>query len=239
MRLFERYLFPWLPREVPSSKPCQFVYSVEPSGSEGCFHIKRNASIVARDVEGRVLFTTLQQVLDDTLIARLDGRAAIHAGVVVSQGRAILLPGASRAGKTTLVRELIARGAHYSSDEFAVLDSEGLVHPWPRALMVRNECQMQEPILATELGAEVQSEPARVALVVLLNYRPGAKFEVQPLTGSETMIRLLKNTPHVLAENPDILGALAATCRVGLGFEGVRGDAAEAAEALMQLSRAS
>jgi len=232
----DRYLLPWLPRVAKSSpKGSEVVYSVDPCGNDGCFKIQRGARTIAHGIAANLLFTALQQILDDLLIARLGERAAVHAGVAVYQGHAILLPGSSGSGKTTLVRELISRGARYSSDEFAVLDSDGLVHPWPRALMIRNACQIQEPLLATELGAKLQREAARVKLIVLLRYVPGATFDVQPLAGSETMIKLLQNTPHVLAEKPGMLGTLAAACRTALSFEGVRGAAGEAAEALIGL----
>ncbi|MFN8625355.1 MAG: hypothetical protein U0587_05160 [Candidatus Binatia bacterium] len=58
----------------------------------------------------------------------------VHAGVVEWRGRAILIPGRSRSGKTTLVTALIRAGAGYYSDEFAVLDRFGRVHPWARPL---------------------------------------------------------------------------------------------------------
>lgn len=237
--LLNRYLLPWLPRYSGYSDADGVVFCVEHAGDQGCFAIKRGASIISNNVAETDLFTRLQQAVDEVIITRLAACVAVHAGVVVFQGRAIVLPGSSHVGKTRLVRELIARGAQYSSDEFAMLDAAGRVHPWPRALMVRNERQRQRPILATELGAEVQRDPARVALVVLLKYRPGAMFDVHPLTGSDTVIRLLTNTPHILADDPNIIRPLAAACSVGLGFEGVRGEAAEAAEKLIQLVRAS
>src|SRR5262249_53029615 len=56
----------------------------------------------------------------------------VHAGVVGYGGRAILLPGRSFSGKTTLVAELARAGAEYYSDEYAVLDSAGAVHAYPR-----------------------------------------------------------------------------------------------------------
>ncbi len=64
-------------------------------------------------------------------------RVFVHAGVVVCQGRGILLPGRSFSGKSTLVAELIRAGAEYYSDEYAVLDSTGSVHPYPRPLSIR------------------------------------------------------------------------------------------------------
>ena len=55
-----------------------------------------------------------------------------HAGVVGWRGRAIVIPGRSHAGKSTLVAELVRRGAVYYCDEFAVLHETGRVHPYRR-----------------------------------------------------------------------------------------------------------
>ncbi len=55
------------------------------------------------------------------------GQVFIHAGVVEWKGKAIVIPGRSHAGKTTLVAELLRAGATYYSDEFAVLESDGRV----------------------------------------------------------------------------------------------------------------
>jgi len=46
----------------------------------------------------------------------------VHAGVVALRGRALVIPGESFSGKTTLVRALVEAGATYYSDEYAVLD---------------------------------------------------------------------------------------------------------------------
>jgi hypothetical protein len=42
----------------------------------------------------------------------------------------MVLPGKSFAGKTTLVAALVRAGAEYWSDEYAVLDANGDVHPY-------------------------------------------------------------------------------------------------------------
>ena len=57
---------------------------------------------------------------------------------VLSVGKAaIVMPGASFAGKTTMVRAWLEAGATYYSDEFAVLDRTGRVHPFARPLAIR------------------------------------------------------------------------------------------------------
>jgi hypothetical protein len=63
----------------------------------------------------------------------------LYAGVVAWQGHAIVFPGRSLSGKTTLVREMLRLGATYYSDEFAVVDNSGLVHSFPRPLGIRED----------------------------------------------------------------------------------------------------
>ena len=46
-------------------------------------------------------------------------------------GGALLLPGGSFTGKTTLVGALVRAGAVYYSDQYALLDEDGLIHPYP------------------------------------------------------------------------------------------------------------
>jgi len=66
-------------------------------------------------------------------------RFFVHAGVVGWNGRAIVIPGQSKIGKTTLVEEFLRIGATYYSDEFAVFDRRGYVHPFARPLRVRTD----------------------------------------------------------------------------------------------------
>ena len=54
-------------------------------------------------------------------------RVFLHAGVVGWRGKAIIIPADSFKGKSTLVAELVRNGATYFSDEFAVVDANGLV----------------------------------------------------------------------------------------------------------------
>ena len=67
------------------------------------------------------------------------GKVFLHAGVVGWKGRAIVIPATSFSGKTTLVAELVKRGAQYYSDEYAVLDAEGKVEPFPEMAFVARD----------------------------------------------------------------------------------------------------
>ena len=61
----------------------------------------------------------------------------LHAGVIGWRDRAFVFPGPSFAGKSTLIAELVRAGATYYSDEYAVVDEDGRVHPYARALQMR------------------------------------------------------------------------------------------------------
>ena len=67
------------------------------------------------------------------------GYLFVHAGCVDWRNRAIVIPGRSYAGKTTLTRALLEAGATYYSDDYAVIDPSGAIHPFPRLLRVRPE----------------------------------------------------------------------------------------------------
>src|SRR6267142_2744385 len=68
--------------------------------------------------------------------------------------------GRSLSGKTTLVRELLRRGATYYSDEFAVVDDFGNIHPFPRPLGIREDSTFaQTKYAAATLGATSGIKP--------------------------------------------------------------------------------
>jgi hypothetical protein len=62
----------------------------------------------------------------------------VHAGVVAFGQHAVVLPGQSRAGKSTLVHALVNEGATYLSDEFAVFQADGGVHSFRKPISLRD-----------------------------------------------------------------------------------------------------
>src|SRR5262249_10896677 len=65
-------------------------------------------------------------------------RIFVHAGVVGWKGKAIVIPGPSYSGKSTIVAALVRAGASYYSDEYAVFDARGRVHPFAKDLEMRD-----------------------------------------------------------------------------------------------------
>lgn len=119
----------------------------------------------------------------------------VHAGVVGWQGKAIMIPGRSFSGKTSLVTALIKRGATYYSDEFAILDSQGWVRPYPSPLSVREGDDLNaKKYAAEELGGQVGVEPLPVGLVVITHYQPEAQWRPRTLSPAQAMLALMNNT---------------------------------------------
>lgn len=62
----------------------------------------------------------------------------LHASSLEINGRGVIFPGDSGHGKSTLALGLLARGARYLCDEFAMIHAESLeLHPYPRALCLK------------------------------------------------------------------------------------------------------
>jgi hypothetical protein len=236
-----RYLLPWLPRVPAPRQDVDLRFMLTRNSAAGGFpekfQVRLNDRVIAESEALPYLFTLLQQAVDECMIGNLHRETAVHAGVVAYHGKAIVLSGPSGAGKSRLVQELLRQGAEYCSDEYAILDALGNVRPYPRALMIRKDGEEQHPVLASDFGAKVRTEPAPVALILFLRYQPDAPgLDMAPLDRSEALIRLLQNTPQVLAEKPDVIEPLTAAVSRAVSFAGVRCDAAETAAEILRLA---
>jgi hypothetical protein len=160
-------------------------------------------------------------------------RLFVHAGVVGWGGEAVVIPGRSFSGKSRLVEALVRAGASYFSDEYAVFDDQGLVHPYPKPLSIRGADggpARKYPVEA--LGGRAAIEPLPVGLVALTVYRPGARCTTVRLSSGQAVLALLDNT--VLARSrPDV--ALNTLQRVASGALALRGERGEADEAVAVL----
>ena len=204
---------------------------------------RRRVSGLSVRVDGQMLARGLShaQALDvfeselQLSVARLARpEVFVHAGVVAVAGRAILLPGRSGAGKTTLVRALVAAGATYYSDEYAVLDREGRVHPYARRPSVRKRAGHKEraPVPRRRGRAGVP-----IGLVVVTRYVPDAEWALVPLSAGERVLALLANTVPARDRPAEVLAVLARASGPAHGFRTDRGPAGRAARALLALAR--
>jgi hypothetical protein len=164
----------------------------------------------------------------------------VHAGVVGVKDRAIVLPGRSFAGKTTLVAALVQAGAEYWSDEYAVLDAEGFVHPYPKPLSVRiDDTRVTEERAVESLGGRAGNRPLPVALIAFTTYRPGVVFAPRPCTTGEGAIKLLEHSIAARSRPEQVLATVRRAASDAAILEGDRGDADEAASAMLSRQPAS
>ncbi len=231
--ILERYTFPSFPRIVNViEKP---DISIRVVRVEDQLQLLVDDVVVASACLAISLVPDLIRVLDDAVIQRLTTLRAVHAGAVQWGERALLLPGSTHAGKSALVAELLRRGATYFSDEYALIDSEGLVHPYPRPLLLRNGRPEQVPMLPGECNASVGEVPAPIGWILSLQYLPEYTWNVTAITQSEAVLTLLRNTPHILAESPDMVRAFKRAVAGAVCFAGHRNEAVEAVDHILRL----
>ncbi|HJQ44328.1 MAG TPA: hypothetical protein VJ831_14665 [Jatrophihabitantaceae bacterium] len=158
-------------------------------------------------------------------------RIAVHAGVVAVRDRAIVLPGSSMAGKSTLVAALLELGATYFSDEFALLDDQGLVWPYPRPLTLRGADGRARSLPSD--AADVGGPPVPLGLVADLHFSPEG-WLVDEVSAAHGVLALLKNAPAAQRDPERAMAcATAAVAHEPLVLEGARDDAAATAQRLL------
>lgn len=118
----------------------------------------------------------------------------IHAGVVGWKGRAIVIPANSFGGKTTLVAELVKNGADYYSDEYAVLDEGGLVHPFPRDLSIRDKDFGEKDVPVELFGGKTGTEPIPIGAVLLTEYEENGEWKPEKLTVGQGIMEMIPHT---------------------------------------------
>src|SRR3984893_3909386 len=186
----------------PVSDPAvKRLYSIIGGGSPAHSQVRRlhllygNVERLARTAELGDLLDILRSDVNLYVAENAPRRLFVHAGAVGWKGRAILIPGPSFSGKTTLVQEFLRAGATYYSDEFAILDRRGFVHPFAAPLSVRSaDSDRQEMGLAEEFGSSIGVSPLPIGCVVATRYRPGVRWKRKAISKGLGVLALVGNT---------------------------------------------
>jgi hypothetical protein len=233
VNLLARCVYPSIPRTY-----------IAPSGADLCLRVIRDADefrlyqddgIVGSAPQADQLLRALIDCLDRAFIEGVKNLSAVHAGAVVLGDYALLIPGASHAGKSSLVAELLRRGAVCLSDEYALIDPDGWVHPYPRPLLLRNGGREQTAVLPFELNALVASSPAKVGWILSLQYGAEDSWKIKEVPQSLGLLSLLQNTPHALGDSPHIVGSFRRAVAGARCFEGRRGECSDAVGQILKL----
>ena len=231
--VLKRYVFPSLPKYDRSEELADLLIQV--SVVEDQFELRVNDMAVATAADPLLLVPDVIRALDEAVLQRLTTMRAVHAGVVQWGDRVLLLPGITHAGKSSLVAELLRRGATYFSDEYALIDAEGLVHPYPRPLLVRNGRPDQSPLLAGECNAPVGFAPAPVGWVLSVTYGSTSEWSITEIPQSIGLLALLGNTPHALSDSPELVDVFRRAIAGASCYVGKRNEAAHAADHIVRL----
>jgi hypothetical protein len=161
-------------------------------------------------------------------------RIFVHAGVVGWNGRAIVIPGKSMSGKTRLTAALVRAGASYYSDEFAVFDEQGRVHPYAKPLSVRGGDGYSQTDLPVEtFGGRTGTTPLRVGMVLVTRYGNRARWRPQGISAGMGALALLANTIAVRRQPEKTLDVLRKAVCTASVLKGLRGEAGAVVESML------
>jgi energy-coupling factor transporter ATP-binding protein EcfA2 len=229
--LTDRLPAAWWPAE---QGPADRVYSLT----------RDEAAALVVSVEGSTVgrAATVDQMLDSVVIdARhfvaefAPERVFVHAGTVGIDGRAVVIPGRSGTGKSTLVAALVRLGAIYYSDEYAVFDSRGQVHPYPKPLSLRGK----DGSANTDVDLDPSMNRYRPPLplgAILSGRFAGSTTTWQPTSESagQGMMALVDNTVAVRRQPETTLAFLQRALQGVVVLVSPRGDAQPTAQAVMR-----
>jgi len=164
---------------------------------DSVFELRKNDEMITDSREPEVLLEILEREIRITVAEFAVGKVFLHAGVVAIDGKAIVIPAQSFQGKTTLVAEMVKIGAVYYSDEYAVLDENGFVHPFPKMLSMRGILgdYIQKDLPVEEFGGVAGTKPIPVALVLITEYKKNARWKPKKLSNGQGIMEIL---PHTL-----------------------------------------
>jgi hypothetical protein len=220
----------------PSPSPVvERMYSIKIGGrragaTDGRLHqVYADAETIARVADLRDAIDAFESDLQLYVAEQSPRRVFVHAGVVGWRGKAIVIPGRSFSGKTSLVAALVKAGATYYSDEYAVLDERGRVHHYARPLSIRDIGPHEKPnkYPVETLGGRRGAKPLPVGLILVSKYKPGAQWRPRKLTAGEGALCLLANTVSARRQPENALATLREVVARAPVLKGSRGEASQ------------
>lgn len=235
-RVYEHLPQRWEPAK---SARVERIYSFI-TGGEGRAKVKRFSMLyadhvrIARTMDVEQVFETFESDLRLVVAEFARHRVFVHAGVVGWKGKAIVVPGRSYTGKSTLIAELVKAGATYYSDEYAVFDSRGRVHPYHKPLEMRDEGETrQSKISVEEIGGRAGNKPLPVGMVLMTQYKAGAKWRPRKLSAGEGVLGLLSHTVSARRDPEKALATLQQVTAAAEVLKGSRGDAGQFSRSIL------
>ncbi len=226
--------------EIIEDLEAEHLYEIK-SRSDKNFKVKKNGEFLVSWSEYEIgsLLSFLQSQIRLTIAEFAESRTFLHAGAVAWKGRAIIIPARSFSGKSTLVAELVKKGALYYSDDFAVLDREGSVHPFHRQLSMRGfEDKYEQVDFPVEaFGGQVGYEPVPIGIVLISQYKEGKKnpkiWKPEILSEGRGIMEMLSHTIPIRYNPKFSIEVLNKVAKRAIICKSQRGEAAGFADLLL------
>lgn len=194
-----------------------------------------DGALGGRGESGAALLEPLAASLRLHIAEHAPEHAFVHAGVVAWHGRAIVVPGRSFTGKSTLVSALLRAGATYLSDEYAVIDRDGLIHPYPKPIALRRDGGHvsfdHDPSEFTALPAA--DGPLPLGAIVVAPYEAGTTWRPEPMSTGGGAMALIENAVGVRRDPARVLATIRAAAEPAVAFDAPRGESDETAASLL------
>lgn len=118
----------------------RLTYEIEELGGANTprYLVTANGELLFQSESDEGLVRCLEGTITHRLTRSLTHYHLFHAGAVARNGRGVLLPGASGAGKSTMVGALALAGFDYCSDEVAVVGPDLRLRPFPRVISLKS-----------------------------------------------------------------------------------------------------
>lgn len=205
------------------------------SYENGQFCLYKDGSMVSAGQSRRNFFKYLNSALRLEIAEFAHDRVFIHAGVVGWRGHAIVIPGTSFSGKSTLTAELVKAGAEYYSDEYAVAGADGTISPFPRHISMRYFGGTREKDVSIEaLGGKQGTANIPVGMVLFTSFTRKAVWEPEQMSVGSGIMELIPNTLTIHRDPAFSLKVLDLVARRAIIVKSMRGDAKKFAKLLLE-----
>ena len=205
----------------------EHTFKLERLNNSDQITVYKNDENLFNYTDGESLIEYLSSQIRITVAEFAESKVFIHAGAVGWKDSAIIIPGTSFSGKTTLVSELIKAGAVYYSDEYAVLDEDGYLHPYPKMLSMRGIIDdFQQVDTAPEVfGARIGIQPIPVKMILITQFKKNGRWKPQIMNTGEGLMEVLKHTIPIRLKPEFVLNVLKKTASRAIIAKSKRGDA--------------
>ena len=192
-----------------AAAPRNVTLRLESAAGDRLILRRGDSSIADSSDPGYVAAILLDEV---TRALTSDSRSLVfHAAAVAWRDRAVVLPGRTGAGKSTLAASLVRRGCTFLSDEIACIDDDHAVCSFPRPFAFKRRglavaqrwfdidaaagLTLETPtgtlVPACLLGGVDYSRAWKAGAIVFPTWAEGTSLEVQPMSRAETALGLM------------------------------------------------